>query len=538
MRTAAPLLLLLCLPLPLVFAQSSTGTPAELLPGQTGMTGAGSASTPTGAAAAPSSAAAAGTTTAAGATAAAGTAAAPNPATPDLSIPVDTAKQWTVGFSVFGAENLSKENAYLAYSLPLLLKNEVSGLDAHAFTSEERDMARSAIISREAAAAEQTITKIRKERDALAFGAVPPSPSTLQGVDDRLAAVVARREFLQILDVTKVDVAAEKPVTFKEGSGVGKLLDLPGVSAAAYCASKGLDLLVGGTLREVQGYLLLEVWAFDATRGKIVLSSREAVEREKIYAFMPSVGKDLAGIILGREWTQLAFNPDPPGASLYVDDILVASGVAPALYLSPGTRAIRISARGYHDETRTVTLEPGEQFPLDAKLEKEISGSVSVTSDPTGADLYVDSVLKGKTPISVERPPSRSRGVLSLTGYYDLPFSIGQDSMEQLSFSLQKDVGSRDVLQKQARNDFYVSFGWFAVSIVVPLFSYALAIDSVVHENEFLYQGNVSQAASAHLNYQIYLGGYYAGMAVSAALFTWMVFRIVHYVDVANGTAG
>jgi hypothetical protein len=110
--------------------------------------------------------------------------------------------------------------------------------------------------------------------------------------------------------------------------------------------------------------------------------------------------------------------------------------------------------------------------------------------------------------------------------------------MEQLSFSLQKDVGSRDVLQKQARNDFYVSFGWFAVSIVVPLFSYALAIDSVVHENEFLYQGNVSQAASAHLNYQIYLGGYYAGMAVSAALFTWMVFRIVHYVDVANGTAG
>jgi hypothetical protein len=59
-----------------------------------------------------------------------------------------------------------------------------------------------------------------------------------------------------------------------------------------------------------------------------------------------------------------------------------------------------------------------------------------------------------------------------------------------------------------------------------------------VHENEFLLQGNTSQAASAHLNYQLYLGGYYAGMAVSAALFTWMVFRIVHYVAVSNGTAG
>jgi len=532
MRTAAPLLLLLCFPLQLVFTQSTAGTPAQLFPGQGAAPGTGTTGAGTGTAAAP------GSTAAAGSAAASGAAAAPNPAIPNLSVPVDAAKQWAVGFSVFGAEGLAKENAYLAYSLPLLLKNEVSGLDAHAFTPEERDMARSAIISREAVSAEQTITKIRKERDALAFGAVPPSPATLKGVDVRLAAVVERQEFLQMLDMSRVDVAAQKPVTFKEGSGVGKLLDLPGVSAAAYCASQALDLLVGGTLREVQGYLLLEVWAFDATRGKIVLSSREATEREKIYDFMPAVGKELAGIILGREWTQLAFNPDPPGASLYVDDTLVASGVSPSLYLSPGTKAVRISARGYRDETRTVTLEPGQKFPLDVKLEKEIAGSVSVTSDPTGADLYVDSIWKGKTPISVERPPSRSRGVLSLTGFYDLPFSIGQDSLEQLSFSLQKDIGPRDVLQKQARNDFYVSFGWFAVSIVVPLYSYALAIDSVVHENEFLLQGNTSKAASAHLNYQLFLGGYYAGMAVSAVLFTWMVFRIVHYVAVSNGTAG
>ncbi|MFI5368699.1 MAG: PEGA domain-containing protein, partial [Spirochaetia bacterium] len=327
-------------------------------------------------------------------------------------------------------------------------------------------------------------------------------------------------------------------VTIKEGSGVGKLLDLPSVGSADYCAAQGLDLLVWGMLKEVQGYLLLEVWAFDATRGTIVLSSREAANRDQIYAFMPTVGKDLAGIILGREWTRLAFNPDPPGASLYVDDVLVASGVSPSLYLSPGTKTIRVSARGYREETRTVTLEPGQQFPLDVKLDKRIEGSVTVTSEPSGADLYVDSIWKGKTPVSVELPPSRSRGVLSLTGFYDLPFSIGPDSLEQLSFPLQMDVGARDLLQKRARNEFYVSFGLFAVSIVLPLFSYALAIDSVVHENEFLLQGQTSQAASAHLNYQIYLGGYYAGMAVSAALFTWMIFRIVHYVSVSNGTAG
>ena len=311
------------------------------------------------------------------------------------------------------------------------------------------------------------------------------------------------------------------------------------MSSAAYCAGKGLDLLVGGTLKEVQGYLLLEVWAFDATRGKIVLSSREAVEREQIYAFMPSVGKDLAGIILGSEWTQLAFDPDPPGASLYVDDILVAIRCFPCpvsysrdqeQYGFPRGATVMKPARSLSS--------PGSSFRWWRSWKRRSAGSVTVTSDPTGADLYVDSVWKGKTPVSVERPPSRSRGVLSLTGFYDLPFSIGRTRWNSSRSRFRMDIGARDLLQKQARNDFYVSFGWFAVSLVVPLFSYALAIDSVEHENEFLLQGDISRAANAHLNYQLYLGGYYGGMAVSAVLFTWMIFRIVHYVSVSNGTAG
>ena len=133
---------------------------------------------PPAAGSAASAAAAAAATTAApaaspAATAAAAAAAAAAAGKPDLSLPKDTAAQWTVGITVFSTVDLAPDNAYLAYSLPLLLKNEVSGLTLHAYRQEEKDLAAGAAIAREIAAAEKAITDARREHDALLFNQVP-----------------------------------------------------------------------------------------------------------------------------------------------------------------------------------------------------------------------------------------------------------------------------------------------------------------------------------------------------------------------------
>jgi hypothetical protein len=271
----------------------------------------------------------------------------------------------------------------------------------------------------------------------------------------------------------------------------------------------------------------------------MIVSAREAAGREDLYTSLSGVGTELIGAILGREWSILAFRPTPARASLSVDGALVASGVSPRLYLTPGQHVMRVSAPGYGDETRTVVLEPGKEASLAVDLQIEHTGTVEVASVPPGAALYLDSVLQGTTPLSVQVPAERSRGVLSLGGFYDLPFSLGVDSKPQLSFSLQKDIGSRDTLQKKARDDFYALFGWFAVSIPLPLISYGLYIDYRVQYLDLsIIPGMESQAAAAALRSNVFFGGYYAGLAISASLFTWMVFRIIHYVTVSNWTAG
>ena len=132
----------------------------------------------------------------------------------------------------------------------------------------------------------------------------------------------------------------------------------------------------------------------------------------------------------------------------------------------------------------------------------------------------------------------RSRGVLSLTGFYDFPFSIGLDSPPQLSFSLEPDLGARDAAQKKARDQFYTSFAWFAVSVSLPLFCSAFKVDYEARELFYTQNSMPTEAAAAKVGAQTFLAGYVGGLAISASLFTWMVIRIVHYISVSNRTAG
>jgi hypothetical protein len=460
------------------------------------------------------------------------------PTKPDLSLPKDTSTQWQVGIAVFSSDGLSPDNTYLAYSLPLLLKDEVSGLGIHSYQQEEVDLARKALISREIAVSEKSITITRKERDALLFNEVPEGAVARSSVEARLSAAAARLEFLRTLPPVRIEIAGQKPVTIREGTGAGKLLETPTVPPDVYCAQQGIDLLIGGSLQEVQGYLLLDVWAFDRLKGSKIFSSRNAASRDELYASLSGFGREIARTILGRPWALVQFAPDPPDAALYVDGVLAASGASPALYLVPGRHEIRMSAVGYRDVSRSLSLEAEKETRIADSLEKVASGQLEISSEPPGADLYVDSFWKGKTPLMVDRPPLRSRGVLSSQGFYDMSFPLQPSSAEALTFSLQADMGKRDVQQNKARDDFYVSLGFFAFSIPLPLFSYALAIDFAVRTLDYSTQGKMAPAAQAQTASAIFLGTYYAGIAVSAALFTWMVTRIVHYVKVADEIAG
>jgi hypothetical protein len=94
----------------------------------------------------------------------------------------------------------------------------------------------------------------------------------------------------------------------------------------------------------------------------------------------------------------------PSGASIYVDTYLGWSykGKTPNTItgVSPDYYTIKLSLTGYQDWTKKVYVAAGETAHIHATL-SQASGSISVTSTPSSANVYMDNKYKGKTPYTI-----------------------------------------------------------------------------------------------------------------------------------------
>jgi hypothetical protein len=175
-------------------------------------------------------------------------------------------------------------------------------------------------------------------------------------------------------------------------------------------------------------------------------------------------------VVTGR----LSVTSDPPGAKIYLNGENTGRTTPTTLDgLSPGKRVnLALFQKGYEDWRRTVTVEGDKTVPVYASLKKEPSatppppppppptppketkkeetakkpeekprqppppppvrepaeekpvaaagkpGSLAVTSDPSGADVYINSEYKGKTPLRVnDVSPGTVKVAVSKDGY-------------------------------------------------------------------------------------------------------------------------
>lgn len=472
------------------------------------------------------------------------------PGRAEQTVPRDSRGTWTVAFSALSAQGVSAENSYLASSAALLIRDRIARLPSHAFSDEERALRRAAVLARELSTLDGSIARIRKERDEAFFIAALEAPFTAapvgaapgkgapSGVESRLAAALARRSYLESLDPSAVEVPAEKPIAVKDGPGAGKLFDPPPYSPGEFCERQELDMAVGGTIREVQSYILLDIWAYDATRGRVVFRWREAGGREELYASLQEAARTLTEAILGRPWAALSLAPHPAKASVSVDGSLASSGGPREIFLVPGAHEIRASAAGYRDLVRTVDLAPGSETSLPLALEPTERGTVALATDPPGADVYVDSLWKGRTPLDLELPATRSRIMLAKPGFNVLPFSLGPGASIRSPLTLESSAVSREQRQKKTREDFYGAFGWFLVSLPAPLFWYRYAFDYADKAQALVDAGSLTEARKAIDAGNILYWSSVGGAALSASLFVWVATTIVRYITASDRAAG
>lgn len=141
----------------------------------------------------------------------------------------------------------------------------------------------------------------------------------------------------------------------------------------------------------------------------------------------------------------LRFSSDPSGAEVYVDGDFV--GYAPTNYgARPGNHRIRMSMQGFDDFTTNVNLRPGDTQQVNGTLRQvQRTGTVSFTSSPNGADVYVDGRYVGSTPTnSVTLDPGNHSARFTLNGYQDVTrtFDLNSGEQRRIDASLQRAQGS------------------------------------------------------------------------------------------------
>lgn len=121
----------------------------------------------------------------------------------------------------------------------------------------------------------------------------------------------------------------------------------------------------------------------------------------------------------------LAVTSDPAGASVYLDGNYqgITPGTAPLdlVDLSPGIHTVDLRRAGFEDYSASVKVEAGSTALVEARLKPVPSmqtGSASIVSTPAGADVYINNVFSGVTPLTfLDVTPGNYTVTIMLEGY-------------------------------------------------------------------------------------------------------------------------
>jgi len=113
----------------------------------------------------------------------------------------------------------------------------------------------------------------------------------------------------------------------------------------------------------------------------------------------------------------LKLDSNPPGAEVYLNGALI--GRTPMqISLDEGTYDIELRLDGYMPYETRVRINAGQTTRLNPRLQPvPRTGTLEVTSDPSGAEVYVDGVYRGRTRLVLELDAGPHEVEVRMSGY-------------------------------------------------------------------------------------------------------------------------
>lgn len=441
-----------------------------------------------------------------------------------------------------------------------ILRDLVTGPGTRYLNVEDRFRLATRRLEREQRAVERARDERRRalERQALRQGGTVPDD------DPQLRELDERRQLLASIRPEEVVVPAELPL---------RVLDAEPRFRAALFDPAGLarrhpdaELILWLELEPLGDLQLMTLRAWERSSDTTTEVLRAAGRPEELGALIEggerAIVAALAGQPLGILDVDLAGSGDAdadgaaaatgpgagqgappdggPTARAFLDGRYL--GVLPlvAPYELPGTYEVRVELDDGRELSRQVVVQPAAATRIRLPVVGPEPERVTIDSEPSGARVYRGSLWVGFTPVSVPRPRDTVPYTLVREGYYDSRVTLDEDAPAQIRSTLVSRDTDWPAEVRSARNRFYRAFGAFALSVGVPV------LVNGVYQN---YNGLLDSSGSGSFDSSLTAAeqdrllmqtnalfvGYYASLGLSAGLFGNMVWRLVDYVQTAQG---
>ena len=165
-------------------------------------------------------------------------------------------------------------------------------------------------------------------------------------------------------------------------------------------------------------------------------------------------------VVLQEEKGILLLKTDPPGASIVIDGVTVGQTPRLVTHLAAkDTHNVRLRKTGYQEQLIQVRFDGRRPLVRDETLVLA-SGTVNILSDPSGAEVTVNGIVRGNTPLLVKEVP-RGRAVVKfrLDGFDEevRELAINAGDVQTLSVPLKGQPGTLRLSSVPEGARFYVN---------------------------------------------------------------------------------
>ena len=159
----------------------------------------------------------------------------------------------------------------------------------------------------------------------------------------------------------------------------------------------------------------------------------------------------------------ISFISVPSGAGIFLDNKDTGKNTpATVSGVMAGLHAYVLKLSGYNDAAGTVMVEAGRTAQVSANLVAVLTtGSVNVSSSPSGAEVYIDGVSRGVTPVILRDIAAGTHTFrLKLSGYQDSEGSViveaGQTAVISAALTRIITAGDLDISSVPPGADIYI----------------------------------------------------------------------------------